>query len=53
MIVDAHLHLDDKVDSTAAGAAFELNRQLGSAGIDRALILHLEIQPWSPETFAQ
>ena len=53
MIIDAHLHLDDKVDGTAFGAAQELDRQLEKAGVDRAIVLHLETQPWSPEEFSK
>ncbi len=47
VIIDAHLHLDEKVDGTALGAARDLNRQLEAAGVDHALVLHLETQPWS------
>ncbi|MDO9117211.1 MAG: amidohydrolase family protein [Nitrospira sp.] len=53
MIIDAHLHLDEKVDGTAIGAVRELNRQLEEAAVDRALVLHLEIQPWSAAEVAE
>jgi predicted TIM-barrel fold metal-dependent hydrolase len=53
MIVDAHLHLDETIDGTAQGAAKELNRQLTNAGISRAIVLHLESQPWSAEEVAK
>ena len=53
MIIDAHLHLDDKFDGTAKGAAAELNRQLEVAAVARAVILHLEIQPWSAEEVSE
>lgn len=53
MIIDAHLHLDEKIDGTAIGAAKELNRQLTEAGISRAIVLHLESQGWSAEEFAE
>lgn len=49
MIIDAHLHLDEKVDGTAAGAARELARQANEAGISRVLALHLETQPWTAQ----
>jgi hypothetical protein len=52
LIIDAHLHLDEKVDGTALGAAKELDRQLGEAGVDRAIVLHLEAQPWSMQEVA-
>lgn len=47
MIIDTHLHLDDKFDGTAQGAARELDRQLAETGVARAIVLQLEIQPWS------
>lgn len=53
MIIDAHLHLDDKFDGTAKGAVAELNRQIEEAAVDRALILHLDIQPWSAEEVSE
>lgn len=53
MIIDAHLHLDDKIDGTAIGAARELDRQLCDANIDRAVVLQLEAQPWSVEEVAE
>lgn len=49
MIIDAHLHLDEKFDGTAQGAAAELDRQLANSGIARAVVLHLEAQPWSAD----
>lgn len=53
MIIDAHLHLDEKLDGTAKGAAADLDRQLADAGIDRAIVLQLEAQPWSAEDVAE
>ena len=53
MIIDAHLHLDEKFDGTAKGAAFELNRQLEESNIVSAIVLHLEIQPWSAEEVSE
>lgn len=53
MIIDTHLHLDERVDGTAFAAARELDRQLAKAGVARAIVLHLEAQPWSPEEFAK
>ena len=53
LIIDTHLHLDEKVDGTVQGAAYELNRQLEDAGVDRAVVLHLEIQKWSAEEFSE
>lgn len=53
MIIDAHLHLDEKVDGTAMGAARELDRQLAAADIARAIVLQLEFQPWPAEQVAE
>jgi predicted TIM-barrel fold metal-dependent hydrolase len=53
MIVDAHLHFDDRIDGTAAGAAMELARQMREAGIKHVVALHLEMQPWAPEEVAE
>lgn len=49
MIIDTHLHLDGNFDGTAQGAARELDRQLAEAKVARAIVLQLEIQPWSAE----
>lgn len=53
MIIDAHVHLDETVDNTAKGAVEELHRQLLEADISRAVVLHLEAQPWSAEEVAE
>lgn len=53
MIIDAHLHLDEKIDGTAQEAAAELCRQLTDSQIARALVLHLEAQPWSAAEFSE
>jgi predicted TIM-barrel fold metal-dependent hydrolase len=47
LIIDAHLHLDEKIDGTAATAAKELNDQLVQSNIELGIVLHLEDQPWS------
>ncbi len=49
MFVDAHLHLDEKVDGTPLGAAKELERQLIESNILRGIVLHLEAQKWPVE----
>ena len=51
-VIDAHLHLDDKLDGTPETAARELNQQLEQANIARAVVLHLETQGWSLEHVA-
>ena len=53
VIIDAHLHLNEKIDGTAQGAAFELNRQLVDAGVSRAIVLHLDFQPWTAEEVSE
>ncbi len=57
-IIDAHLHLSPLVSSDPKACASELDRQLGHAGISRAVVLHLLNQPWtdtvwSAEEFAE
>lgn len=53
MIIDMHLHLDEKIDGTAQGAAAELDRQLKDSAVARAIVLQLEAQPWSAEEVAE
>jgi predicted TIM-barrel fold metal-dependent hydrolase len=53
VIIDTHLHLDDKFDGTAQGAAQELDSQLADAGVARAIVLQLEAQPWSAEEVSE
>lgn len=53
MIIDAHLHLNDKFDGTAHGAATELSRQLKESDVERGIVLHLEAQSWSAEEFSE
>ncbi len=53
MIIDAHVHFDERVDGTAEGAARELARQTREAGIARVVALHLDVQPWSPEEVSE
>ncbi|MCX6237717.1 MAG: amidohydrolase family protein [Bacteroidia bacterium] len=53
MVIDSHLHLNEEIDGTAVGAADELNRQLVESEIERAIVLHLETQPWSIYEFSE
>ncbi len=53
IVIDSHLHLDEGVDGTASGGARELDRQLADAGVARAVVLHLDIQPWGMEEFSE
>lgn len=53
LIIDSHLHLDEKIDGTAAAGALELDRQLAEAGVDRGIVLHLDVQPWGIEEFSE
>lgn len=52
MIIDAHLHLDEKIDGTPYSAALELDNQLKNAGISKGIVLHLESQGWTAREFA-
>ena len=51
-IIDAHLHLDSRA-GTAEEAVNALNIQLKESGVERAVVLHLEVQPWSAEEVAE
>lgn len=53
MIIDAHVHLDDRGVTGVAAAADELARQMRVAEIDNVVALHLESQPWSVDEFAK
>ena len=52
IIVDAHLHLDERIDGGVESAAKVLDQQLEDAGISRAVVLHLQTQPWTHIEFA-
>jgi predicted TIM-barrel fold metal-dependent hydrolase len=45
-VIDAHLHLDESVPGPAAEAVRVLRAQLADAGVERAVVLHLETQRW-------
>lgn len=51
MLIDTHVHLNEKIDGTAKTAARDLNSQLEETGIDAAVVLQLENQPWSSTQF--
>jgi predicted TIM-barrel fold metal-dependent hydrolase len=53
MTIDAHLHLDENFDGTCIGAVKELDRQLTEAKIDKAIVLHLDYQPWTADEFSK
>jgi predicted TIM-barrel fold metal-dependent hydrolase len=53
LIIDSHLHLDERIDGTAMSAAIELNNQLEVAGISKGVVLHLETQPWGIDEFSE
>jgi predicted TIM-barrel fold metal-dependent hydrolase len=53
MIIDAHVHLDDRVVGGLAGAVEELVRQMQESKIQSVVALHLETQPWTGEEFAR
>jgi len=47
--IDAHLHLDSRNFDNPFSAAESLNNELEAANIEKALLLHLNIQGWSAE----
>jgi len=51
--IDSHLHLDSYQFPDIQGATKELNQQLSHANIEKGIILHLQIQPWSIEQVSE
>jgi predicted TIM-barrel fold metal-dependent hydrolase len=51
-IVDAHLHLSTKYSPDVNQAVALLDSELVTCGVARAVVLHLQAQPWSAEEFA-
>lgn len=52
-VIDAHVHLDSGIQGGALSAARKLNAHLTEAGIARAIVLHLEVQPWSVDEVSE
>lgn len=52
-IIDAHLHLDDKISGPAINAARALDQKLADSNISSGIVLHLETQPWPIEDVAE
>ncbi|MEO9960449.1 MAG: amidohydrolase family protein [Alphaproteobacteria bacterium] len=46
-IIDAHVHLDDRIEGPAINAVSELDQALEKTGVLRALLLQLDIHRWS------
>ncbi len=51
--VDSHVHLNSWKNPDINQSAESLNKQLVDADVEKALVLHLEIQPWSIEEMSQ
>ena len=51
MIIDTHLHLDDRIQGSPDLALNELSKQLENSNIEKAIVIHLENQRWSKEVF--
>ncbi|QUI70396.1 amidohydrolase family protein [Pseudoalteromonas sp. M8] len=52
-VIDAHLHLNSWQFPKLDEAINELEHQMTSANISKAVLLHLQIQPWSKEELAK
>jgi uncharacterized protein len=52
-VIDTHLHLSPQVSSSALIAATTLESELAASNVERAIVLHLLVQPWSVEEFAE
>ncbi|GAA0815556.1 TatD family hydrolase [Colwellia asteriadis] len=51
--IDSHLHLDSWTFPCISEASAQLQQQLAAANIEKGIILHLLIQPWSISDVAQ
>jgi uncharacterized protein len=51
-VVDTHVHLPLKSSADATQAAAQLDSELAASGVSRAVVLHLQSQPWSAKEFA-
>lgn len=52
-VIDTHLHLDSKKYSHLREALEALVNEMRECQIERAVLLHLETQPWSLEEYAK
>jgi predicted TIM-barrel fold metal-dependent hydrolase len=52
-VIDAHLHLDEKVQGPASAAADALIRAMRKCGIRRSVVLHLATQRWPVQEVAE
>jgi predicted TIM-barrel fold metal-dependent hydrolase len=53
LLIDSHLHLDDRCKGTAREAVRLLKSEMTEAGLTHAVVLHLLSQRWSIEEVAQ
>lgn len=53
MIIDAHVHLNDRNGGSAADAVRGLLLDFEAAGVEHGVLLHLLWQPWSVEDIAR
>jgi predicted TIM-barrel fold metal-dependent hydrolase len=51
-VIDAHVHLDDRISGGAINAAKILDNDLKEIGIEKAIVLHLDFQRWSVKEFS-
>jgi predicted TIM-barrel fold metal-dependent hydrolase len=51
-ICDAHLHLDSRIEGPVSNAVRSLDRELAESGIEKGIVLHLNVQPWPVEEVA-
>jgi predicted TIM-barrel fold metal-dependent hydrolase len=52
-VIDAHLHLDEKISGRAHSAARALDEALAEASIAKGVVLHLATQRWPVEEVAE
>ena len=52
-VFDAHIHLDSKKFPKARDAAKNLNSELIKNNVERAVVIHLNIQKWKVNEFVE
>jgi len=52
-VIDAHLHLDDRIEGGAINSVRELDMALKDSNIARGVVLHLQVQRWGVEEVAE
>jgi predicted TIM-barrel fold metal-dependent hydrolase len=52
-VIDAHLHVDDKISNDLKTCLEKLDEERKLTGIEKCVVLHLETQKWSLEEYSK